>query len=76
MMSAKMAKGYKMLNLPDIIVKQIQDLDKLIKSTKQAIQENYKHPHTKSMEFVLVQGLEQREKLSKLNTNDKTNGNR
>ena len=45
-MSAKMAKGYKMLNLPDIIVKQIQDLDKLIKSTKQAIQENYKHPHS------------------------------
>ena len=40
------------------------------------IDENYKHPHTKAMEFMLEQGIEQREKLSKLNTNDKTNGNR
>lgn len=52
-----------MLRLPDVITKQIQELDSIIESTKQSIQENYNHPHTKAMEFILEQDIEQKERL-------------
>lgn len=52
-----------MLRLPDVITRQIQELDSIIESTKQAINENYNHPHTKAMEFMLEQDIEQKDRL-------------
>jgi len=54
-----------MIRTPDVITKQIQELNSMISSTKKAIQDNLNDPQTSAMEFMIEQANEQKARLEK-----------